>query len=137
MFSGEDGAEFTRLEEQDLAYRDPEKGTLLLPEAMDWMPFLRLEDINFDGYSDLMLVRTHGFQNIAYTCLLYDPEQQKFQLNRDCSGKLIGSLIYFDLEAKQIICLYHTSAQVIPVTVYRWQKEGLQLDMDQEHKDIL
>ncbi len=49
------------------------------------VPLVRLMDLNFDGYNDLLLLAAQGAQNVYYAFSLWDAEAKQFRpVHRDC-----------------------------------------------------
>ena len=55
------------------------------PESDRIVSLARLKDLNFDGYSDLLLLAAEGAQNVYFAFSLWDVEKQQFRpVYRDC-----------------------------------------------------
>ncbi|HEX4960213.1 MAG TPA: hypothetical protein VF173_05195 [Thermoanaerobaculia bacterium] len=61
--------------------------------------FSRFEDVNFDGYADLLLGHDGGAKWVGYEVYLYDPASGTFvqnDLSRDMSERLTGQTLAFE-----------------------------------------
>jgi hypothetical protein len=79
---------------------------------------IEFRDVNFDGYSDLLLHKGCGAQNHILQIYLYCPETKVFQYDNDFSEKISGSRIDYFPEDKRIECYWHISAVETPITAY-------------------
>lgn len=60
---------------------------------------LTLEDLNFDGYPDLRLIRTVGTVNYVYLCWLWEPDRSQFTY----AFELVGFDLTADPETQRIM----------------------------------
>jgi len=77
----------------------------------------RFEDVNFDGYADLLLGHDGGAKWEGYEIHLYDPAKGSFVqngLSREMSEKLTGHTLDFYREKKEIVLthLRDSSAEI-------------------------
>lgn len=69
------------------------------------LPFSKFEDVNFDGYTDLLLGNDGGAKWGGYAIYLYDPESGTFVengLSREMSERLRGNELEFDRVTQEI-----------------------------------
>ncbi len=111
-----------------LLYPDPDDESKRISLMSKGNPTVRVEDINFDGYADLMLQYGVG-TNRSYHCLLYDPATKQFKNDSDCSQKLSGTNISFFPKKRKIICRWHISSDESIEVEYIWRK-GILVEID-------
>ncbi len=82
----------------------------------DLMP-VSLEDVNFDGYLDLLLVEFTGAKNTPYLYWLYDPQSGEFVAHPE----LEATSPVIDVQHKQIVSDWSESAMVNGTDKYIFQ----------------
>ncbi|MEK7991645.1 MAG: hypothetical protein VSS52_011615 [Thiotrichaceae bacterium] len=83
----------------------------------------KIEDVNFDGYSDIRLMELlPAGANVPYLYWLYDPEQKQFVFNRRFSDLAHLTL---DLNKKWVVSQYQISAVEHGTDYYKVDKHQL------------
>ncbi len=86
---------------------------------------IRLEDVNFDGYDDLVILYTLGSANASYTFFLYSPNEGRFTGESGISTWLSSYKLYPE---KQLIYNYiHNSALTGLEQLLAWQDGRLRV----------
>jgi hypothetical protein len=104
---------FSNHQHQDLQI----KGNAVLWEEGRTRPYIKLEDINFDGYADLHVFDNAGATgNFWYSVWLYDKEQKQFVFSNTFSEI---SAPWADQRSKELIGYYHSSGCEENITYFK------------------
>ena len=88
-------------------------------------PFIRTEDLNFDGYPDLDITYALGNANSRHIFFFYDQDTGKYEPWAYGSDWISNYIL--DAEKGYLINYTHDSAVTGQTAIYRWEGKQLQL----------
>jgi hypothetical protein len=90
-----------------------------------------IEDMNFDGYSDIRLINEANGINMKYLCWLYNPSKEIFEEN-----KILENIIspFFDFKRKRIISAWSNNTNQFGKSIYKYENGNLLLYESREDK---
>lgn len=104
-------------------------GQLLWFTALEQEPYIKQEDVNFDGYEDIVIVVTQGASNFFAEFFVYDPTTDVyiFATHHDTDAGICNYQLYPEYGIVESHASNGNAGLLHVIKLYRWEGTNLRL----------